>query len=258
MTSGSNSYYQPTNADGVLQSMYELRRDAEKDDTSRKMPSYERFVNSMPLLLWKDSFGTYHLEYRSGVYPMSEGGCGKPVIYLYPKTTTTVTVRFTDEMVLTKTSPLYRNGWQVLAQPDGLLTDLGTDLQYHNLYWEGASISELPEKDNGFLVKKSDLYSFLGATLRTYGLNDRERSDFIDFWLPRMQEKPFYKISFYTTGDISKAIPLAINPVPDTIFRILMKYQGLDRKISVTPQQLPEPFLRKGFTVVEWGGIFSE
>lgn len=258
MTANNNSYYQPTNADNLLQPMYRLIKEAEKNDTSKKAPSYQRFVNSMPVLIWKDKFSTYHLEYRWRDYPGREGGCGKPVIYLYPQSPTNISVRFTDPMALTTTNPPYLNSWKVLAKPNGLLTDLRTGQNYPNLYWEGASINTLPNKEIGFVVKRSNLDSFLNSTLTAYGLNDQERSDFIDFWLPKMQKKPFYKISFYTTGDINQAIPLAINPHPDTVFRILMKYQGLDKEISVAPQQLPQPFLRNGFTVVEWGGIFSE
>jgi len=257
MTAGENSYYQPTNVDQLLKNMYDLIKTAGVKDTTLKVPSYDRFVNSLPLLIWKDSFGTYQLTYRWRDYPGREGGCGKPVIYLYPRAQTTVSVNFMDKMALTETNPPYNNGWKVLAKPSGLLTDLNTGLQYPNLYWEGASIHQLPKKEEGFLVKKEDINKFLTNTLLAYGLNSQEKQDFIDYWLPKLQEKPFYKISFYTTMELNEAIPLNINPHPDTIFRLLMAYQGLDKPVSLTPQQSPKPFMRNGFTVVEWGGIFS-
>lgn len=257
MTAGEISYYQPTNADQLLRKMYDLIKDAEAKDTTLKAPSYDRFIKSLPLLIWKDSFGTYQLTFRWRDYPGREGGCGKPVIYLYPKVETQVEVSFVDKMSLTASEPKYGNGWRVLARPNGELTDLKTNLNYPNLYWEGATINPLPQKNEGFIVKKEEVKTFLEDSLKTLGLNTQEKQDFINFWLPKMQEKPFYKISFYTTEEINAAIPLNINPEPDTIFRVLMKYQGLDKSVSIQPQVLSKPFNRNGFTVVEWGGIFS-
>ncbi len=257
MTSGDYSYYRPTNSSQLLKNVYDKIKTAQRPDSSLKAPTFERFVNSIPILIGKDNFGTYHITYRWRDYPGREGGCGKPVIYLYPKTDTTVNVRFADEMALSASEPRYGNSWKVLAKPNGQLTDLKTSLTYPNLYWEGASINQLPQKDKGFLVKKEDIKNFLETSLKQFGLNTQEKQDFIDFWLPKLQEKPFYKISFYTTDEINTAIPLNINPRPDTIFRILMKYQGLNKPVSINPQVLPKPFNRDGFTVVEWGGIFS-
>lgn len=46
---------------------------------------------------------------------------------------------------------------------------------------------------------------------------------------------------------------LTINPKPDSILRVFMAFKPLKEAIKVEPQKL-EPFERKGFTVVEWGG----
>ena len=55
--------------------------------------------------------------------------------------------------------------------------------------------------------------------------------------------------------EINNAMPLDINPTPDTLIRVLMTYKGLDKPIEgITEQQLPTTPIRDGFTVVEWGG----
>ena len=55
--------------------------------------------------------------------------------------------------------------------------------------------------------------------------------------------------------EINNAMPLDINPNPDTIIRVMMTYKGLDEPIEgITEQQLPTTPARDGFTVVEWGG----
>ena len=57
--------------------------------------------------------------------------------------------------------------------------------------------------------------------------------------------------------DYDKLIPMDISPQPDTVIRVYMLYKSLDEPIKVEPQKLSAP-IRKGFTVVEWGGDLSE
>ena len=54
------------------------------------------------------------------LYPESDA---KPVVYLQPEAATEVTVRLDYDGELTCTYPAYDDGWTVLAQPDGTLTD---------------------------------------------------------------------------------------------------------------------------------------
>lgn len=66
-----------------------------------------------------------------------------------------------------------------------------------------------------------------------------------------MQDHPYNLISFQQEAytDLAR---LDISPAP-TAYAGLMAYQPLDEPIEMEPQQL-EPFIRTGFTVVEWGG----
>ena len=48
-------------------------------------------------------------------------------------------------------------------------------------------------------------------------------------------------------------MPIKINPNPDTIIRVLMKFKGLEKPIEVKEQELKTPE-RTGFVAVEWGG----
>ena len=49
-------------------------------------------------------------------------------------------------------------------------------------------------------------------------------------------------------------MPLNVTPAPETVIRINMEFKALDAPIQVKEQQLPETPIRKGFTLVEWGG----
>ena len=49
-------------------------------------------------------------------------------------------------------------------------------------------------------------------------------------------------------------MPLNIQPRPDTLIRVWMIYMGMDMPIEIKEQELAH-FERKGYTVVEWGGV---
>ena len=62
----------------------------------------------------------------------------KPVIYLYPKQSTDVSVTLGyPEEELTYTYPAYEDGWRVHAEPDGRLTNLKDGSTHYYLFWEG-------------------------------------------------------------------------------------------------------------------------
>jgi len=54
---------------------------------------------------------------------------------------------------------------------------------------------------------------------------------------------------------IDELAPLEVSPAPDTVIRVLMDYRPLRKPVPATELELPAPPVRRGFTVVEWGGI---
>ena len=199
-------------------------------------------------------------------YPLSfnyvrlshENNCGddmtikKPIIYLYPTTTTDVSVKLAHPELITSSYPKYINGWQVTADPSGKLIDKQTGRELYSLYWEGANRNAKMHAD-GFVVKGSDTATFLEDKLATLGLTEREAEEFIIYWLPVLEQNNYNYIRFETLAEINSYMPLEINPKPDTLIRVIMDYKPLDAPITVTEQKLTTP-TRTGFTVVEWGG----
>lgn len=215
-----------------------------------KMP-YETFVQSHPLFFWYDSFGNLIKFQRSDFIPQAE--CGKPVIYLYPEETTEVSVQVAPKGGFTKTEPEYGNGWNVLATKDGVLTEISTGKVYPYLFWEGrGGIYETPKK--GFVVEKNNVHDFLIEKLTKLGLNDKEQFDFMEFWEPRMNVSPYYFVTFLGLSDMEKIAPLTVTPKPDTVIRILMDFTPIPEPVPVEGYTIRTPE-RKGFTVVEWGGV---
>ena len=51
----------------------------------------------------------------------NDGALAKPIIYLYPEHDTEIEVKLGNAQLLTTTYPLYDDGWEVIAKPDGTL-----------------------------------------------------------------------------------------------------------------------------------------
>ncbi|MCL5411803.1 MAG: hypothetical protein M1150_03650 [Patescibacteria group bacterium] len=243
-------------------------------------PTLEEYISQSPLLFVKNYWQQW---VALGEFDIKlPGGCGKPVVYLYPTQPTDVTVKFEVPVQLTTDIPKYADFWQVKAYPNGSLVNLKPeftncqqiDVQqkgseyakqacqintYPYLFWAGNVVSRnYPTIKDGWIVDRKDLGSFLNEKLIGMGLSDTERKDFTNYWLADMLEKnaPYYRISFLQTDDLNRLFPMTVDPKPDTSFRIFLDYSALTEK----PEQLPQPqnlnrLVRKGFTLVEWGGL---
>ena len=179
----------------------------------------------------------------------------KPVIYLYPEQVQEVYVQLELDGEFTCTYPEYDNGWKVKAYPDGTLRDQVTGKEYNYLFWEGTSETEY-DLSRGFVVEGKDTAGFLEEKLAYLGLNEKERNEFIVYWLPRMEDNKYNLITFQGKAYTEHA-KLKISPEPDSILRVFMVYKPLDKAINIPEQEL-EPFEREGFTVIEWGGAEME
>ena len=219
-------------------------------DGAKKIP-YAAFIASRPIFFWRDTFGRL-IKFQSAKFaPLAE--CGKPVIYLYPQEKTTVSVKLQPQGGFSYTEPKYNNGWLVEADTQSNLKNLSDGKIYPYLFWEGSGgIYRQPEK--GFVVKQSQVHSFLVEKLAKLGLVDKEIKDFMEFWEPRMTGSPYYFVTFLGTKAMDQLAPMQVSPQPDTVIRVLMDYSPLESPIKVEGYEIKTP-VRNGFTVVEWGGV---
>ena len=174
----------------------------------------------------------------------------KPVIYLYPETTTEVSVKLDLPGQLTCTYPAYNDGWQVTAAPDGTLTD-AKGQTYNYLYWEGETATGY-DLSEGFCVPGADTAVFLEDALARLGLNRKEANEFIVYWLPQMEDNAYNLITFQQEA-YTEAAKLTVEPAPDSVLRVFMTWKALEQPVEVPAQTLPA-FERQGFALVEWGG----
>lgn len=189
-----------------------------------------------------------------GEYSYWGGGlvAAKPVIYLYPEEETICSVKVNLDGKFTSTYPDHGQlGWrEFVAAPDGTLTFADMS-QYYCLFWEGRMNTKW-DFSRGYCVKGTDTAAFLSEILLKMGLSFREANEFIIYWLPQMQDNPYNVIAFQ--GDNYQAgAELEITPKPDSLLRIFMAWRPSERFVPMA-EPVVEPFVRRGFTVVEWGG----
>jgi len=178
----------------------------------------------------------------------------KPILYFYPEEETEVNVKLGYSQNITCSYPKYKeDGWNVLAKPNGDLIDLDTGKNLYALYYESENEEKLEIEKEGFIVRSEDVAHFLEEKLRILGLTDREAEEFIVYWLPTLEANAYNYIRFASSEEINQNMPLELSVEPDTLIRVQMVYQGIDKPIEVVEQAI-EPPERTGFVVVEWGG----
>ncbi len=243
----------------------------------KKIPTYNEYVSQYPILIYKDIWNRWNAigEFQYKV----DGGCGKPVIYLYPPKPTDISISFVKPVRLTADIPSYDGGWNVRADSFGNLTDLQPDktdcnkinskklgLEYAKdaclsgvypyIYWAGDVKAKYPKAQEGFIVTRADLKKTLEEKLAYIGLSDKEIKDMVEYWYPYMYEKGFsyYRLTFFQNKEMNSFVPMNVYPRPDSVVRVFLDWEGLDEEIFIKPQLL-QKIDRKGFTLVEWGGL---
>ncbi|MDD2693423.1 MAG: hypothetical protein PHY14_00650 [Candidatus Gracilibacteria bacterium] len=257
--------------------------DNENGANCRKPLTFKAYTKTLPVFFWRDPFGRF-VMFISYSTIMPSACAAKPVIYLYPEKTENISVSLDWKKKLLTSIPEYGNGWNVIAEPDGTLFVIPKESLSKSSYRESQSLSsKVPEKEIsplhdemtknessypylfwedvisypkptiGFVVKQENIASFLDEKLSFLGLNEKEISDFTEYWIPNMKDKPYYRISFLGNREMQRSAPITITPTPESIQRIFMDFEGLDALISI-PEQVLTPFVRTGFSAIEWGG----
>ncbi|MBN1787674.1 MAG: LamG domain-containing protein [Sedimentisphaerales bacterium] len=177
------------------------------------------------------------------------GWSAKPNIYLYPQETTEldVSIVFPFGGRVTTSIPDYNNGWHITVEPSGLI-----DGQYTFLFYE-AMQPDYFQRKYGWLVNREDLEDFFRNNLAATGFAGQEIEDFIEYWIPRWTQYPYYAIYPQYNEELQKMVTFEFSTQPQNLIRVIYSVEGLDEGTLDLPEPVIPPFLRDGFTVVEWG-----
>ena len=196
--------------------------------------------------------GGEHVDYSSYTIEAK-----KPIIYFYPNSQIEEVVKLGYPEKITCSYPKYdKDGWKIIAKPDGTLIDINTGRSLYSLYWEGQGSADV-NLEEGFVIKGEESAEFLEEKLDLLGLTEREAEEFIVYWLPKLEQNKYNYIRFATTEEMNTYMPLDFSVEPDTLIRVLMQFKGIDAPIEVKQQEIQTP-QRNGFVVVEWGGTELE
>ena len=187
----------------------------------------------------------------------------KPVIYLYPTAETIVDIHVNFQGKLKTLYPHYNavsieentQHWRINVSPKGIIKDPDTQKEYSPLFWDGDYQSDF-NFNEGNIIKGSKTIQFLEDTLYKLELSIRERTEFIQYWLPSMESNPWNFIYFAKNNDdYFQKTSLEVNPIPDSVIRVMMFFKPFNEKEEIIPQSFPDsPPNRSGFILVEWGG----
>lgn len=179
----------------------------------------------------------------------------KPVIYLYPKETTDVSIKVNPIGDFTFTYPNIAQGWDFTCHPDGRISR--EDESYRYLFWESEQeiTPELVNPKQGAIVNGSEAVAFLESQMTQYGMTKAEQADLLTYWGPLMQNKTNVYIYLLFNEVCDAFASLEITPKPTEIGRFYVVWaevpEYFNPKLEV--QEIPT-MNREGFTVLEWGG----
>lgn len=210
----------------------------------KELDLFEDKVFGHSELFIQDAFGDFVLYQNPKELQLK-----KPNIYLYPENEETLQVDVKLYGRITAAIPTYKHGWEVKVSPTGII-----DGKYGFIYYE-ALIDYPFTLNRGWIVDKVHFSERMDPILQRIGFNNKERHDFIDYWASELSWRtPKYAAYYVSPGEINKAVELKLSKQPDSLLRCYFVFLPVDNDIQIQEPDLPA-FVRKGFTVVEWGGI---
>lgn len=184
------------------------------------------------------------------VYESQHAMMKKPAVYLYPVEDSWIEVSLSINGRITKDIPEYKGGWHIFVTKEGLING-----NYDYLFYE-AQLNKLSLPKEGWLVKYSDLEMWFDRKLPQLGLSEKEKRQFKEYWMSELPRANYYEIRLFDDNYLKENMDLIIVPEPDTVIRLDFYFRARQNPIYMQEPKIITPS-RKGFTVVEWGGILA-
>ena len=177
----------------------------------------------------------------------------KPNIYIYSKNNIQLTVNLDFPLggKIITSIPEYGTGWNVFVDTTGMI-----DNKYSFLFYESIQ-PDIWQKNYGWITKKSELESFFRKNMADFGFRGKEIDDFIDYWIPRLNNYSFYSIYPQTERLIDLVIKLNFSEEPDNLLRLFYVIKGHNQLQDKLIEPTIDNFKREGCYITEWGVILK-
>jgi hypothetical protein len=239
---------------------------------------YEKLVleeSDLPIInLYKlDNNGYYSISFYEPYKYVTYAELCKPAIYVYTPTPQNQSVEIQPanaSSYFTKIIPNFdaKNTWNYTTNPNKwniIWTDKNT---YDYLYYS-IKVPNYEFNTNGWQVKWSDIKTFFEDKLQKIGFNEKEKNDFIEYWLELYSdENAYYFVSFKYNEEVDKYVKLNFNETPSSQFRVLLESYKLSEKFEndyfkyenvwdkFDKYLIKKAERNSNFDVFEWWGVF--
>lgn len=177
----------------------------------------------------------------------------KPNLYLYPTKEINLSVKIVFPIggQLIESIPHYFDGWNITAEPNGLINKT-----FSYLFYE-YRVPDLHQMDFGWIIKKNELKIFFEENMKLSGFNEIEIKDFTDYWIPLLNDYDYYEIYPQYKSTLNQMTEIVFSTNPDNFYRLQYLIKGCgDNKINLQPP-IVEIADRTGFHALEWGVILK-
>lgn len=176
----------------------------------------------------------------------------KPVIYLYSDKTSTFDLQLNPEGKLYFSYPIYSDNWHGTVGPTGEITIDKQHFPY--LFWEAEQNFDhsIFAFEQSVTVQNALLMDYLELCLEKLAFNEREKTDFITYWLPRMHSYSAVDILWLQDTELFDQIKcdgFQMNNV-----YIVFRENKQKQTLKAMPQANLKPVKRAEQTLIEWGG----
>lgn len=217
-----------------------------------------KYLISLLLILLIVLLSNYGCKNSNPTEPQQKDSTGyivhyKPNIYIYPneKIQLKVKINFPAGGEVTRSTPQYKNGWDITVLKDGKINN-----EYDYLFYE-CKTPDLTQNEYGWIINKDSLKNFFSSNLSQSNYKENEINDFIQYWIPRLNDYKYYEIYPQYTSTMERMTVLNYSSKPAHVFRLNYVIKGLNNKNVKIKTPKIEKAIRKGYNSVEWGVILK-
>jgi hypothetical protein len=183
----------------------------------------------------------------------------KPVIYLYSETEQPFNLKIKTDADLQFTYPSYENGWKGTTSKNGTIRMNGSSYPY--LFWDASlSVESLKLNWQGAdQIQGTQVIDYLTSQLDYLGMNEKEKTDFITYWGPRMQQMKYVQVLWIQNDAINPIASLDMDITPaftqNRVYIIFQEINGLIDETLPLKRKVLKPIEKTKNYLLEWGGI---